>query len=194
MYISATAINLVKGLNLVDRLASPPLPAAARVTMDDLLIIADRATSMLEQIRTIAFAPEQRKRAPIFSSTQLARLCGLDKNQFNYRLRSKGLPSGQQRQPRSSREFTLEESLEWIKFHRTLPVRPAGQDGFVVTIANFKGGVSKTTTAVALAQGLTLRGHRVLLIDADPQGRATTFCGFLPDAEVEVTDTISPPG
>jgi len=30
------------------------------------------------------------------------------------------------------------------------------------------------------------------LIDADPQGSATTFCGFLPDAEVDVTDTISP--
>ena len=47
MYISATAMNLMKGLNLVDRLASPPLPAAARVTMDDLLIIADRATRKL---------------------------------------------------------------------------------------------------------------------------------------------------
>ena len=192
MYIGASVMNLMKGLHLVDRIPSPPLPAASRVTMDDLLVIADRATSMLEQIRKIAFAPEQRKRAPIFSSTQLARLCGLDKNQFNYRLRSKGLPVGQQRQPRSSREFTLVESLEWIKFHRTLPVRPADQDGFVLTVANFKGGVSKTTTAVALAQGLTLRGHRVLLIDADPQGSATTFCGFLPDAEVDVTDTISP--
>jgi chromosome partitioning protein len=183
---------LFKGFSFVENISSTVDSSASRVTLDDLVALADRAAAMLEQVRAIAFAPEQRKKAPIFSSGQLASLCNIDKNQFNYRLRSKGLPSGQQREPRSSREFTLEESMEWIKFHRTLPVRQPEQSGFVVTVANFKGGVSKTTTAVALAQGLTLRGHRVLLIDADPQGSATTFCGFLPDAEVDVTETLSP--
>jgi chromosome partitioning protein len=61
-----------------------------------------------------------------------------------------------------------------------------------ICISNFKGGVGKTTTAITLAQGLSLRGHKVLAIDVDPQGSLTTLFGILPDAEVEEEDTILP--
>jgi len=63
--------------------------------------------------------------------------------------------------------------------------------GSVYAIANQKGGVGKTTTAVNVAASVADTGHETLLVDLDPQCNATVALGLGKDAETSVYDCLS---
>lgn len=173
----------------MDRISIKP---RAAISLADISAQAERAAAMMGQVRAAMLAPTARKSPPSFNLSQLAAMVGLEKGSVSHRISRGDLPSGTLNESRSRREFTLAEARVWIREYRREWLRPEGAEAVTLAIGNFKGGVSKTTTAVTLAQGLSLRGHRVLVIDTDPQGSLTTLFGILPDTEVEEEATILP--
>lgn len=162
------------------------------IGMPRIAALAKRAAAVVEQVRGRLLAPESKKKSPGFSTAQLATLCGVDKAHITYRISKDDLPSGKLSATGAKREFSLEEVRQWTRTYRADKMRPAGKRAITIACGNFKGGVSKTTTAMVMAQGLSMRGHRVLAIDTDPQGSLTTLHGILPEAEVTEDMTISP--
>jgi chromosome partitioning protein len=162
------------------------------ITLEAIAEQALRVKAVVEQARGDVLRPTARKNPPTFNTSQLMALTGLDKSQVDYRIRKGDLPTGRLNETGSRREFSLAEVRRWVRDIRKQELRPEGAEAITITIGNFKGGVTKTTTALTLAQGLSLRGHRVLVIDCDPQGSLTTLFGVLPDSEVGVDETILP--
>lgn len=79
--------------------------------------------------------------------------------------------------------YTVDQVRAILSHFKAVPQRPSGTLAPVIAFHNLKGGVAKTTTAVHVAQYCAIRGHKVLLLDADSQASATRMFGFTPDID-----------
>ena len=95
------------------------------------------------------------------------------------------LPQGLSETEGGAKWFTLDEVLrlrahfatEGSKAKKYQPYRPGGLPAKMLAVANFKGGVGKTSTCAHLAMSAALDGYRVLVIDLDSQGSMTSIFG-----------------
>ncbi|KGC70172.1 cobQ/CobB/MinD/ParA nucleotide binding domain protein [Burkholderia pseudomallei] len=176
------------------------LPAVERhVRLSQLGEFAKRLSVMTDELRDQILAPRPRKTAPVFTIGELTDMCGIDRQKINYLATKEGgsLPPGEAHGTGRSRIFTLAEARTWVQqvsnVHQTALVTGQGHHrGRVLITANFKGGSCKTTTTMCIAQGLSLRGRRVLVIDLDPQASLSELCGLYAEKDVTWEDTVLP--
>ena len=95
------------------------------------------------------------------------------------------LPQGRSETTGGAKWFSFDEVLrlrahfaaEGSKSKNYLPYRPKDHPAKMIAVANFKGGVGKTSTAAHLAMSAALDGYKVLVIDLDSQGSMTSIFG-----------------
>ena len=137
------------------------------------------------------YAPDGAKRLRKFSTWEICKyLIPIAPAHFRRVLKkNEDLPQGTGEG--GSKWFTLEEVLVLRAFFSAegsadkeyMPWRPEGQDAKVVAVANFKGGVGKTSTCAHLAMSAALDGYKVLVIDLDSQGSLTSIMGGKVESE-----------
>lgn len=130
-------------------------------------------------------APDGKKRLRKFSTWEICRyLIPVAPAHFRRVLKAQpDLPQGVGEG--NSKWFSLEEIIQLREHFATegashreyRPYRPEGLDAKVVAVANFKGGVGKTSTCAHLAMSAALDGYKVLVIDLDSQGSLTSIMG-----------------
>ena len=128
-----------------------------------------------------------RKTLRLFSTWEITRyLIPVAQAHFRRVLKQNpGLPQGLSETDGGAKWFTLDEVLrlrahfgaQGAKTKNYLPYRPKDQPAKLVAVANFKGGVGKTSTAAHLAMSAALDGYKVLVIDLDSQGSMTSIFG-----------------
>ena len=174
-----------------ERTVPPSVLAEPLVDADNLEQIADNARDLLARARSAALDPGQEKVLRKFSLAEAAELLGVSTRTIQRAAQAGQAPAGE-RNRRNQLFFSLAEINTMRTTWGRRPSRPKGAAPIVVGVANFKGGVGKTSTTVHLGQYLALRGYRVLMIDLDAQASLTNLFGMIPDSEVDSEMTALP--
>ena len=180
-------------------MASEPATQLQSLTAIHELIAgdADQLSAKLQAHRRKLFPPASQKTLRSFSSGEAAKLIGINDGYLR-QLSLDGKGPRPETSPTGRRSYSCEDIQGLRAFldeggkagRRYLPHRRAGERLQVISVANFKGGSGKTTTAAHLAQYLALHGYRVLAIDLDPQASLSALHGYQPEFDIGENETL----
>lgn len=151
----------------------------------DFSKIAESCARGRDDLASRGLNPDGHKKLRMFSTWEITRyLIPVAAAHFRRVLRQNpDLPQGHATTKTGAKRFTLDEVLrlrshfaaEGSRAKEYKPYRPEGLDAKIVAVANFKGGVGKTSTCAHLAMSAALDGYKVLVIDLDSQGSMTSI-------------------
>ncbi len=167
----------------------PPLSA---FEFDDRILQQGAEISRkLDQLRQEKFPPDAQKKLRRFGMAEVAHYLGVSPNNLK-RLHLEGKGPDPHIIAGGRRVYTAEQMIELRHYldkngraeaSKYVPRRKGVEKLQVIAVVNFKGGSGKTTTTAHLGQHLALTGHRVLLIDLDPQASLSALHGFQPEID-----------
>jgi len=155
-------------------------------------------SGQLRSLGTTLFPPTARKSLRSFTSGEVARIVGVSDGYLR-QLSLDGLGPAPAFGSGGRRSYTLAQVNELRRYLaqvrpreavQFLPGRRPGDALQIITVANFKGGSAKTTTALYLSQYLALHGFRVLAIDLDPQASLSAMFGYQPEFDIAENETL----
>lgn len=167
--------------------------ASARITRH-----AGVLSGQLRALSASLFPPTALKSLRSFSSGEVARIVKVSDGYLR-QLSLDGLGPLPETSRSGRRSYTLEQVHELRRYLAQvrprealefLPQRRPDDKLQIITVANFKGGSAKTTTALYLAQYLALAGLRVLAIDLDPQASLSAMFGYQPEFDIAENETL----
>ena len=157
------------------------------VSTDGFAQIAQACASGRDDLASRGMNEEGRKQLRLFSTWEITKyLIPVAQAHFRRVLKQNPeLPQGSSETEGGAKWFTLDEVLRLrahlasggSKAKEYQPYRPANLPAKMVAVANFKGGVGKTSTAAHLAMSAALDGYKVLVLDLDSQGSMTSIFG-----------------
>ncbi|TCT36080.1 chromosome partitioning protein [Martelella mediterranea] len=159
---------------------------------------AQSLSTQLQNLREQMYPPEARKSLKSFSSRETAALLGIAESTLR-QMSLDGESAIPARQDNGRRVYTLSQINQLRRYLaekrpqdalRFLPQRRDGEKLQILTVANFKGGSAKTTTALHLSHYLALSGLRILVVDLDPQASLSAMFGYQPEFDVEDGQTL----
>ena len=159
----------------------------APATTDGFAAIARACAAGRADLASRGLEEDGARRLRLFSTWEICRyLIPVAQGHFRRVLRENpALPQGRSESAGGAKWFSLDEVLtlrahfgaEGSKAKGYLPYRPRELPAKIVAVANFKGGVGKTSTCAHLAMSAALDGYRVLVVDLDSQGSMTSVFG-----------------
>lgn len=164
------------------------LRAASATTIAGM---ADNAGVILDAALAAALAPDNTKVLRTWNLREVCEWIRVPRRTLERAIDEGAVPAGV-RVNAARREFTLKEMHQIQDALGVRPGRGPEDDPLTIAIANLKGGASKTSTAIHLAQYSALRGYRVLMVDLDAQGSATTMFGLRPYSDISEAQTLAP--
>ncbi len=153
--------------------------------------LAENGESVIKTLRASSNSPYDKKVLRTFNFTEACTMIGRSTTQVRKMIAEKNVPAPNTLNSKRL-VYTLKEINECRDYFNTRPHKPEGASPFIIAVANFKGGVTKSTTAAHVGQSFAQKGYRVLVVDCDTQGSETQVFGFIPKIDVESKDTLLP--
>ncbi len=146
----------------------------------------------LDIIRKRAFTPELEKKLRSWGVNDVCKMIGRSRKTLADAEKDNKVPLPQIDAVSKKKLYTLDHINLLRNYFGTRPTKPSHADAAIIAVANFKGGVWKTSTTIHAAQYFALKGYRVLIIDKDSQGSVTQCFGYIPDRDIGENETLLP--